>query len=99
MGCFLEVCRRRGLKINAGKSKVIALNGEGELECEVCVDGKELEHVSEFKYLGCVLDEAVSHGKRVAGAIRSMVNSRGLQPKCARVLYEILLVPVLMYTW
>ena len=35
VGQFGEVCRRRGLKINAGKSKVIILNGELELECEV----------------------------------------------------------------
>ena len=27
-GRFAEVCRRRGLKINAGKSKVMVLNGE-----------------------------------------------------------------------
>ena len=27
VGRFVEVCRRRGLKINAGKSKVMVLNG------------------------------------------------------------------------
>ena len=54
----MEVCRRRFLKINAGKSKVMVLNGEGRLECEVRVDGMRLEHVSEFTYLGCVLDES-----------------------------------------
>ena len=27
---FAEVCRRRELKVNAGKSKVIVLNGEEE---------------------------------------------------------------------
>ena len=27
-GCFIEVCRRRGLKVNAGKSKVMLLGGE-----------------------------------------------------------------------
>ena len=26
--CFVEVCRRSGLKVNAGKSKVMMLNGE-----------------------------------------------------------------------
>ena len=45
-----------------------------------------LEHVSEFKYWGCVLDESgtdeadcsrkVATGKRVAGAIRSLVSIR-----------------------
>ena len=28
VGCFAEVCRRRGLKFNAGKSKVMVLGGE-----------------------------------------------------------------------
>ena len=52
----LKVCGRRGLKFNAGKSKVMLLGGEEGLENEVCVDGMRLEHVSEFKYFGCVLD-------------------------------------------
>ena len=47
LGWFAEVCRRR-LKVNTGKSKVMVLNVDEGLECEV------LEHVSEFKYLGCV---------------------------------------------
>ena len=47
---------RRGLKVNPGKSKVMVLGGEEGLECEVCIDGIRLERVSEFKYLGCVLD-------------------------------------------
>ena len=55
---FVEVCRRRGLKVNAGKSKVMVMNGEEGLECEVHVDGVRLDHVSEVKYFGCVLDEA-----------------------------------------
>ena len=32
------------------------------LECEVHVDRVRLEHVSKFKYLGCVLDEAGTDG-------------------------------------
>ena len=43
-----EVCRRRGLKVSADKSKVMVLNGEEGFECEVHVDGIRLEHVSEF---------------------------------------------------
>ena len=34
----LLACRRRGLKANTGKSKVVMLNGEEELECEIRVD-------------------------------------------------------------
>ena len=39
LGWFVEVCRRRGMKVNAGKSKVMVMNGEEGLECEVHVDG------------------------------------------------------------
>ena len=51
VGRFSEVCRRRGLKANAGKSKVMVLNGDEGLECEVYIGMIHLEHVSEFKYL------------------------------------------------
>ena len=39
---FAEVFRRRGLKVNAGKSKVIVLGGEKGLEYVVYVDGIRL---------------------------------------------------------
>ena len=101
------MCRRRGLKVNPGKSKVMMMNGEERLECEIRVIGMQLEHASEFKYLGCVLNESstdeaecrrkLAKGKRVGGAIRSLVLARGLQLECARVLHETLFVPVLMY--
>ena len=52
LGRFAEVCRR-GLEVNAGKSKVMVMNGEEGLECEVHLHEIRLEHVSEFKYLGC----------------------------------------------
>ena len=91
VGRFSEVCRKKGLKVNAGKSKVMVLNGEEGLECEVHVDGVCLEHVSENKYLGCVLDKSGTDvaecSRRVADAIRSLVSTRDLQLKCARVLH------------
>ena len=107
VGHFAEVYRRRGLKVNAGKSKMMMLGGEERLECEVCVDGIRLELVLEFKCLGYVWDESgndeakcsrkVESGRRVAGAIRYLVNARSLQLECARVSNESLLVPVLTY--
>ena len=44
VGSFVEVCRS-GLKVNAGKSKVMVLGGEEGLEYEVWVGGIQLEHV------------------------------------------------------
>ena len=71
------------------------------------VDGMRLKHVSEFKYLECVLDESgtdaalccrkVASRRGVAGAIRYMVNARGLQLECDRVLCETLLLHALIY--
>ena len=52
------MCKRRSLKVNADKNKARVLNREEGLECEVCVDGMQLIHMSKFKYLGCVLDES-----------------------------------------
>ena len=78
------------------------------MECEIRVDGALLEEVSEFKYYGYVLDESgtdvtecckvVVSERRVAGAIRSMVNGRSPQLERVRVLHEALLVPFLLYS-
>ena len=46
VGQFVKVCMRKGLKVNSGKSKVMVLNGEERLECEVYVNGIRLEHIS-----------------------------------------------------
>ena len=54
VGRLVVVCRRRGLKVNAGKSKVMIPSEEEGLECEVYVEGIRLEHVSKLKYLACV---------------------------------------------
>ena len=80
VGYFVQVCRRRGIKVNRGKSKVMLLGGEEGLECEVCVNAIRFEHVSEFKYLGCFFNESgtyevecsrkLARGMRVTSAIR-----------------------------
>ena len=76
------------------------------MECEVYLDGIRLEHISEFKYFECILDESgtdgaersreVASGRRVARGIRSIVDVRDSQLECVRVSHETLLVFVLM---
>ena len=73
------------------------LDGEEELECEVCEDGIRSEDVSEFKYLGYVLNESAIDGaecrKKVEGersaiiAIGSLFDNSGLQLECVRVFH------------
>ena len=62
MGRFVEACKRRGMKVNAVKSKVMVIDSKEGLECEVHVDVVHLEHVSDFKYLRCALDEVGTDG-------------------------------------
>ena len=54
----------------------MVLNGEEGLEFEIYVDGIRLQHVSEFKYLGCILDESGTYRtecrRKVVGAIRDL---------------------------
>ena len=64
---FVEVCRRRVLKVNAGKSKVMVMDGEEGLECEVHVDGIRLELVSEFIYLRCFWTNEAQMGQSTIG--------------------------------
>ena len=71
------------------------------------MDTMRLEHVSEFKYVGCILDESgtdeaecrnkVTSRGIVGGTIKSRVIARVLQLECARVLHESLLVRVFIY--
>ena len=106
-GRFVEVRRGRGLIFNVDKRKVMMSHLDEGLKCKIHVVGARLDQMSEFKYLGCVLDESstddakcrrkVAGRRKVACAIRSLVNPRGLQPECARVLHEGLLVHVLLY--
>ena len=81
---FAEVCRRRGLKGNVGKSKVTALNGEEVLECKGNTYGIRLEHVSELKYLGYVFDESGTYGADCSMKIASGICSLSVLESCMR---------------
>jgi hypothetical protein len=106
VGEFNGVCKRRGLAINVEKSKVMVMNGV-DVQCHLEVDGVQLEQVPVFKYLGYMIenkgiddvecDRKVSNGRRVAGAIKTLANTKNLSLECIRRLHECMLVPVLMY--
>ena len=95
---FLLRCVGERSESQCRQEQMMVLGWEEGLECEVYVDGINLEHVSEFKYLRCVLNESgtdeaecsrkMPSWRRVAGAIRSLVNAMNLQLECTRVLQE-----------
>ena len=95
VGRFAEVCRRRGLKVNAGKCKVMVLGrGEG-LECVVLSRRDTFRYESGTDEAEC--SRKMANWMRAAGGFGSPVNARNLQLQCARVLHELFLVPVLTY--
>ena len=61
------------------------------MECEVQVDRIHIEQLSEFKYLGCVMDvsgtDKAECSRKVAGAISSLFNARDMQLEYVRVLH------------
>ena len=67
VGWFAEVCRRRGLRVNAGGSRGMVLSGDEGLECEVHVDAVCLEHVSSLNVLGVFWTSQVRMGQSAVG--------------------------------
>ncbi len=79
---FFSVCKRRKLKVNVGKSKVMVFERREEevinfntayrvrlpavVSCRIMLGSEKMEEVSEFKYLGTVL---FKHGQ-MEGEIR-----------------------------
>jgi Reverse transcriptase (RNA-dependent DNA polymerase) len=54
LNIFTKFCSAKGLKINVSKTKVMQINMDVLFEC----DGLELKNVSEFKYLGLIINRA-----------------------------------------
>ena len=55
----------------------------------------KLKYLEVFFFMNQV--QMLPSGRKVAGAIRSLINARDLQLQCVRVLHEGLLVPILLY--
>ena len=72
----MRIGKGREVKVNAGKRKVMIIDGEQGLECKFHVDVIRLEHISEFKYLGWNLDESGTDG---AECSRKVTNGRSWQ--------------------
>ena len=50
------------MEVSADKSKGMALGEEEGPVCEVIMNGRQLQHISEFLYLGFMLDESGTDG-------------------------------------
>ena len=94
-------------KYNIDKCKVMVFGGEEEDRRICLLDGKELEEVERYKYLGVIFDERLNwkdHKKEILDKARRKAYlmfgfgiSRGLSTRSCVRLWEILVRPMLEY--
>lgn len=80
--------------MNVAKSKVLLCEGENRTVCDVKIQVERMEQVSEFNYLGCMVNDIgrekkcenkVMNVRWVAGAIKELVNEKELSLEYASV--------------
>ena len=109
---FGKVCKRRKLKVNVGKSKVMRCARVAGARLNVKLNGEELEQVEYFKYLGSTIsreggEEAeikarVTEAGKVLGGMNRLFVNKALKMNIKRMLYEGIVVPTALYgaeTW
>lgn len=110
---FGGVCKRRKLRVNVDKSKVMRIGGSEEPEVlNIRLNGEVMEVVDSFKYLGsCFSSDGgvkgdvcmrIQEGVKAFGAMKKVWNERNVTLEVKRELYERIVVPTVMYgseTW
>ena len=96
------------MQVNVGKSKVMRCSRYGHGgRMHVILNGKQLEEVDCFKYLGsqvgadggCERDvvHRMNEGYRAWGVLKSVLSNSGLGIKAKKCLYEGVIVPTVLY--
>ena len=105
---FGVVCKRRKLKVNVGKSKVMVCSRDRQrVQLRVRLNGELLEEVESFKYLGSVISkdagvsmdvrQRVNEGAAAYGAMKSIWRVKEVGMNAKRTLYESVIVPTVIY--
>ena len=104
-----KYCESWRLSINHTKTKsMIFSKGNQKIKTTFKVNGKELENVKEFKYLGitvhkksCSFTPTLNHFKvkatRALYALRTKININNLPLKVALKLFDAIIKPILLY--
>ena len=110
---FNNVCERRKLKVNVGKSKVMVCGKvERRERLNLRLNEEILEEVDSFRYLGSIVSKnggvsedvisRVNEGAKVSGAMNRIWRVRSLGVNVKRMMYESIVVPTVLYgaeTW
>ena len=106
-----NTAKKYNMKINVQKTKTMVVRWNGEGVVNIKIDGKRIEQVSSFKYLGsvisedgrCLLDVKTRIAlAKVAFNKRKDLLSKGLSKKLKKRMVKVLIWPVVMYgceTW
>nr|CAH7761708.1 unnamed protein product [Callosobruchus chinensis] len=102
-----NILKQFNMKVNVDKSKIMTVS-RYHAATNISIDGKKLEDVDTFKYLGTVIDstgrEDQNLGERISGAgklfwalNRSCFSKRELSIKTKLKVYKTLVLPVLLW--
>ena len=108
VGRVRRASEKAGLYVNVGKTKVMATGDIGE----VTVDGKDIEVVKKFVFLGALITEdalcekevrrRIAMGKSAMGGLTSIWKDRGVTLETKVKLVKVLVFPIVLYgaeTW
>ena len=108
VGRVRRASEKAGLYLNVGKTKVMTTGGIGE----VTVDGKDIEVVTKFVFLGALITEdalcekevrrRIAMGKSAMGGLTSIWKDRGVTLETKVKLVKVLVFPIVLYgaeTW
>ena len=105
---ILEIyCKKCRLKINANKTKIMIFNKHKYEDCNFQIDGRELENVQTYNYLGIkvsssgsfitAIKELTNKAKRAYFAMKSSFIDSKISPKLFMKMYDILVKPITLY--
>uniref|UniRef100_A0A8D8LKZ5 Craniofacial development protein 2 n=2 Tax=Cacopsylla melanoneura TaxID=428564 RepID=A0A8D8LKZ5_9HEMI len=109
---WAEKAKSYGLIFSQEKSEVLILHKDNKPDGSVKLDGKELNKVQQFKYLGSTISEKgtiteeinnrINTSSRFYNCIKGIIWNKNVPLKCKRTIYQTYFVPILTYgseTW
>ena len=104
---FEEMCRRRKLRVNVNKSKVMRMGKRRSSPLEIKLEGGSLEEVEVFRYLGVdlaadggmekELEHRLTEARKAMGALKKVWGGRKISIQAKVGMVESIVDPMLLY--